>query len=131
MAFLAHTTFVYLQEFHKKGNYDITIVAAANEFTLPYGECVLNEEGSLDLIREKPKFDFLVNTGVYIIKPEVIEMIPQDELFHFTDLIDKVKSKNKKIGVYPVDDELFIDIGQWVEYQKVANKLLFNESLMN
>ena len=36
-------------------------LAAANEFTLPYGVCVLNEEGYLDIIQEKPKFDFLVN----------------------------------------------------------------------
>ena len=112
-----------LYQFHNKGNYDITLVASANEFTLPYGVCVLNEEGSLDLIQEKPKFDFLVNTGVYVIKPEVISLIPKDKFFDFTDLVEKVKDEGKKIGVYPVDDELFTDIGQWVEYQDATRKL--------
>ena len=50
-------------------------------------------------------------------------MIPNDQFFHFTDLVDKVTDKGKKVGVYPIDDELFIDIGQWVEYQQATKKL--------
>ena len=113
-----------LYQFHNKGNYDITLVASANEFTLPYGVCVLNEEGSLDLIQEKPKFDFFVNVGMYVLNPNLIRLIPKNKSYDMTDLITLAKNKKKQIGVYPIDDESWIDVGQWSEYHKAVDRLI-------
>ena len=47
-----------------------------------------------------------------------------NEFFHITNLIDVAIKKGKKIGVYPVDDDAWIDIGQWAEYKKALAKKL-------
>ena len=63
--------YLELYEFHLKNNYDITLVASAREFTVPYGVCVLDDKGTLSHIHEKPKYDFLVNTGLYILNQDI------------------------------------------------------------
>jgi NDP-sugar pyrophosphorylase family protein len=104
--------------FHEKNSYDITLVASAKQFDIPYGICELNSNGSLDRIQEKPQYNFLVNTGLYILNPGVIDLIPDTGLFHITHLMDKVRENNGTIGVYPVSEKAWIDVGQWAEYRK-------------
>ena len=114
-----------LYNFHTKNSYDITLVASAKQFNIPYGICELNGGGSLERIKEKPKYSFLVNTGLYVLNPEVLEMIPDNRLFHITNLIDNLKESGGSIGVYPVSEKAWIDVGQWAEYRK-ALKLIEN-----
>ena len=103
--------------FHTKNGYDITLVASAKQYNIPYGICELNGSGSLERIQEKPKYNFLVNTGLYVLNPSVIDLIPDNKLFHITHLMDKVKENNGTIGVYPVSEKAWIDVGQWAEYR--------------
>jgi dTDP-glucose pyrophosphorylase len=107
-----------LYEFHKKGGYDITLVASAKEYIIPYGTCELNSDGHLSHINEKPKYDFLINTGLYVLNPEILSFIPKEKFIHITHLIEDVKNNGKKVGVYPVDDDDWIDVGQWAEYKE-------------
>jgi dTDP-glucose pyrophosphorylase len=112
-----------LYEFHVKGGYDITLVASAKEYVIPYGTCELNGEGHLSHIDEKPSYDFLINTGLYVVNPEVLEIIPEHTFFHITYLIEKAKSQGRKVGVFPIDDDSWVDVGQWAEYQKAVERL--------
>lgn len=105
--------------FHVKNSQNITLVASAKQFNIPYGICELNGSGTLERIQEKPEYNFLVNTGLYMLNPDVISLIPDDGLFHITHLIDKVKKNKGSVGVYPVSEKAWIDVGQWVEYRKV------------
>ena len=111
-----------LYEFHQKNNYDITLVASAKEYIIPYGTCELNAEGYLSHINEKPMYNFLINTGLYILNPDVLNIIPENKFYHITHLIEDAKNQGKKIGVFPVDDDDWIDIGQWAEYKKAIDK---------
>ena len=112
-----------LYEFHQKGGYDVTLVASAKDYIIPYGTCELNAEGHLAHINEKPHYDFLINTGLYVLNPEVLKLIPENEFFHITQLIQNVKDKGRKVGVFPIDDDAWIDVGQWAEYKKVVELL--------
>ena len=116
------TDYASLYEFHKKNNYDITLVASAKEYIIPYGTCELNGDGHLSHINEKPQYDFLINTGLYVLNPDVLNLIPKDKFYHITHLIEDAKNQGKKIGVFPVDEDDWIDIGQWAEYQKAIDK---------
>jgi dTDP-glucose pyrophosphorylase len=111
-----------LYEFHQKHNYDITLVASTKEYIIPYGTCELNSDGHLAHINEKPKYDFLINTGLYVLNPDVLNFIPKNKFYHITHLIEDANAQGKKIGVFPVDDDDWIDIGQWAEYQKAIDK---------
>lgn len=110
--------YIDLYRFHTQNSYDITLVASAKQFSIPYGICELNPGGSLERINEKPEYNYLVNTGLYVLKPDVLELIPDNQLFHITHLIDKVKENSGAIGVYPVSEHSWIDFGQWAEYRK-------------
>jgi len=115
--------YVKLYEFHKKNNCDITLVASAKEYIIPYGTCELNSDGNLAHINEKPKYDFLINSGLYVLNPATLNLIPKDKFYHITHLIEDAKNQGNKIGVFPIDDDDWIDIGQWTEYKKAIDKL--------
>ena len=112
-----------LYNFHEKGKYDLTLVASAKEYIIPYGTCELNEYGHLLNINEKPKYDFLINTGLYIVNPDLLESIPENKFYHITHLIDEAIIMGKKIGVFPISEDAWIDVGQWSEYKKVIERL--------
>jgi len=112
-----------LYRFHTENSYDITLVASTKQFNIPYGICELNGVGSLNRIQEKPEFRFLVNTGLYILNPNVIDLIPDNQLFHITHLMEKVRENKGTIGVYPVSEKAWIDVGQWTEYHKAVDRL--------
>jgi len=117
------TDYSDLYEFHKKNGYDITLVASMKNYTIPYGTCELNDEGHLKQINEKPEYEFLVNTGLYVLNPNVLSLIPKNKLYHFTHLIKDAQKSGNRVGVYPIDDDAWIDIGQWAEYQKAVERL--------
>ena len=109
-------------EFHQKGGYDITLVASAKEHVIPYGTCELNSNGHLSHIEEKPKYDFLINTGLYVINPDMLNLIPKNKFYHITHLIEDAKNQGKKVGVFPIDDDAWVDVGEWKEYKKTLEQ---------
>ena len=112
-----------LIDFHHKNNCEITLVASAKKLTIPYGACEIDKQGFLSKIVEKPSLDYLINTGLYVLEPSALKQIPDGEFFHMTDLIAKVKSKGKRVGVFPIEDDAWIDIGQWEEYRSALKRL--------
>ena len=120
---LVEIDFNDLYNFHIKNRFDITLVASAKEYIIPYGTCELNKDGHLSHINEKPQFDFLINAGLYVLNPEVLNIIPENTEYHITTLIEDIKNSGKSVGVYPIDDNSWIDIGQWAEYKKAVEKL--------
>lgn len=112
-----------LYKFHTDSGYDLTLVASMKNYVIPYGTCELNGEGHLDYIREKPEFSFLVNTGLYVLNPDILNIIPKGEKYHITHLIADAKNQGRHVGIYPIDDEAWIDIGQWTEYRQAVDRL--------
>jgi NDP-sugar pyrophosphorylase family protein len=113
-----------LMYFHiSKGN-DVTLVVSFKEHIIPYGTCKLTKKGYLQNIIEKPKFDFFVNVGLYVLNPNLIKLIPKNKTYDMIDFLRFAKTKKKQIGVYPIDDESWIDVGQWSEYHKAVDRLI-------
>ena len=100
-----------------------SLIASAKEYSVPYGLCTLNNEGYLDKIIEKPKYDFLVNTGLYVINPKVISLIPLNSFYNMNDFITLLKLKKMRVGVFPIDGKNWLDVGEWPEYKKTISKL--------
>ena len=112
-----------LYNFHIDGNFDITLVASVKHYNIPYGTCELNDDGHLDSIIEKPEYSFLVNTGLYVVNPGALKLIPQNEFFHITQLIEEINTIGGSVGVYPINEDNWIDIGQWAEYRNAIDSL--------
>ncbi|MCT4623890.1 MAG: nucleotidyltransferase family protein [Schleiferiaceae bacterium] len=111
-----------LLDYHRRNKNELTIVAALKHMHLPYGIIETNEEGLLENIKEKPDFTYLVNSGMYILEPHLIESIPEDKMYHITELIEEIKQRNGRLGVFPVSEKSWFDIGVWNEYQKTQEQ---------
>ena len=118
-----NTNYKAIYDFHTAGSHDLTLVASMRNYKIPYGVCKLKGDGKLKNIEEKPEYDFLVNTGLYIINSSILKLIPKDTHFDMTDLISKVKAKGFSVGVFPVSAESWFDVGQWSEYNKNLEKI--------
>jgi hypothetical protein len=53
----------------------------------------------------------------------VLLEIPDGVVFHVTDLINTVKKKGGKVGVFPITSESWMDTGEWSEYKKTVSKM--------
>jgi len=49
--------------------------------------------------------------------------IPKDTKYDMNQLITKLRNKNKKIGIFPITDKAWIDVGRWSEYKKAVKDL--------
>lgn len=104
-----------LIEYHREHGYDMTVVGALKEFIVPYG--VLHARDGEFRMEEKPNFHFLVNTGLYVLEPSVLQLLEANKRIDMPELINMVKGAGMSIGVYPHYGRWF-DIGQWEEYQR-------------
>lgn len=110
-------------KFHEDNENKITLVVSMKHFTIPYGICKIDEGGVLKGIEEKPEYVFMVNTGLYLIEHEILKDIPQNIMYNMTNLISDCMKKGKKVGVYPISEKSWIDIGQLQELQGMLKKL--------
>jgi dTDP-glucose pyrophosphorylase len=107
---------------HHSNQNDLTLVASLKNYHIPYGICEIQNGGTLARITEKPEYSFLVNTGMYLLKPEILNLIPPGECFHMTQLIDRLRETGGKVGVFPIGEDSWLDTGEWAEYQKALKK---------
>ena len=110
-------------EFHKKSKNWITMVCAVKHFTIPYGVVNLSDDGQISEMQEKPAMNFLTNTGVYVVEPQVIDLIEPNTPTPFTDLIDRVHKHGGRAGVYPVSEQSWMDMGQLEELDNMRRRL--------
>lgn len=110
-------------KFHNERSHGITLVGSTVHYQIPYGTCVLQDSGALMRIEEKPSYDFLVNTGMYVLEPSVLEFIPSAERFDMTELVAAVLDSGQSVGVFPISEGAWIDVGQWQEFKKAADRL--------
>ena len=110
-------------DYHTSNRNDMTIVTMVKSFKIPYGVIETGTDGLMTAIKEKPEQTYQVNTGVYILNPELIDEIPQGEFFHITNLMEKVQKRGGRVGCFPVSENSWHDMGEWPEYLKMIDVL--------
>ncbi|TYZ24510.1 nucleotidyltransferase family protein [Selenomonas ruminis] len=120
---LIRADYADIYEHHVKAGNDITMVSALKNITVPYGVTHSGEQGELLAMEEKPKLSYFINTGMYVINPETIELIPDDTMFHMTHLVEKVMANGGKVGTYPISEDSFLDMGEFEEMKRMEQKL--------
>jgi dTDP-glucose pyrophosphorylase len=101
---------------HRSQGNMLTIVASMQQFSVPYGVVELEPNGGLRQIVEKPEYDFLANTGLYLLNSAIERYFPHKGSFDMTELIARTRRKGGKVGVFPVSPGAWTDVGQWAEY---------------
>ena len=110
-------------DYHVQNHNDLTIVTMVKSFRIPYGVIETGEDGLMVSLSEKPELTYQVNTGVYILNPTCIDEIPENEFFHITHLMEKIKARGGRVGCYPVSEHSWKDMGEWPEYLKMIDVL--------
>lgn len=120
---LIHADYGEIYQYHKESGNELTIVAALKNIVVPYGVIHASENGMVESMEEKPKLSYFVNTGMYILNPELVRDIPEDTFFHMTDLADKLMAEKRKVGMYPISEDSFLDMGEFEEMRRMETKL--------
>jgi len=106
---------------HQEANALMTLAVRLYDFQVPYGVVTcegLNVRGLL----EKPKYNFLINAGIYIIDPSVYNYITRGKAFNMTDLIQWLIDANEKVVSFPIV-EYWLDIGKHSDYGASTDRL--------
>lgn len=112
---LLDVNYADILDWHKEQKSLMTIIGCHNEINIPFGILELSD-GRLDKMLEKPVHDVIINTGVYVMEPEVLSFISEDKHLDMNELI-KCCAEKKKVSVYPIYKG-WVDIGQWDEFKK-------------
>lgn len=117
-----------LIEFHKKRKSLVTIALKEVENPLEFGIVITAKDGRIEKFLEKPGwsgvFSNTVNTGIYVIEPEVLSYIPTDRPFDFSkDLFPMLLEEGKPLYGY-VASGYWCDIGDLEQYRKANFDLL-------
>lgn len=98
--------------------HDAMMSAAAVPYTvsIPYG--IFDLDGrNIKGVSEKPVYNLYANAGIYLLKKEALDYIPDNKVFNATDLIDTLAAAGQTVIRYPLSG-LWIDIGTPEEYRK-------------
>lgn len=107
--------------FHKERKFCATLGVYDYVYDIPYG--IVEEKGGLlKSIKEKPSFVLPVNAGIYILNPEVITLVPKNETFTMPELLKKILSLKKKVGIFHIQGD-WIDIGLHKDLKKAKGEI--------
>lgn len=120
---LIHADYADIYQYHAESGNALTIVSALKNIVVPYGVIHSKENGTITAMEEKPKLSYFVNTGMYVLNPELLEKIPKDTFFHMTDLADELLKEGKQVGMYPISEDSFLDMGEFEEMRRMEKKL--------
>lgn len=120
---LLDADYLCMYEHHKRRKNAMTMVTAAKNLGLPYGVVELDRQGDLREIREKPEYSFLVNTGIYLMEPEVLEFIGKNEHIDMPELAKRLLAAGRRVGGYPITEKSWLDMGQLSEMKTMMKEL--------
>jgi dTDP-glucose pyrophosphorylase/CBS domain-containing protein len=103
--------------YHQVNNSDATMCIKKFQFDVPYACVEFNSQMDLTGLKEKPSFDYFVNTGMYILEPGILKEIPKESFFDMPQLFEQVISKNYKTKVFSME-EYWLDLGKPEDFNK-------------
>ena len=97
-------------------NADMSVAAIPYSINVPYG--IFDLDGrNIKGVMEKPTYNYYANAGIYLIKRDILNLIPDGQFFDATDFMDLLISAGKTVIRYPLVG-YWIDIGKSEDYKK-------------
>lgn len=95
---------------HHREQAEATLAARHHQVDIPFG--VLEVDGArLSRLTEKPTAHYLINAGIYVLDPALIDEIPRGRFYPMTDLFDGLLKQNRRVSVYRIEED-WIDVGR-------------------
>lgn len=117
-----------LYNFHFACEADITVCGVTVSDPREYGVIMKDDDGSIISFIEKPTWEqaqsFLANTGIYLLKGEILDMIPENQFFDFSDdLFPEIFKSDKRFMCYQAEG-FWGDMGEFSAYSEVSADIL-------
>lgn len=113
-------TNINFQEFYKQfidSKSDMLVATVPYYVDVPYAIMDIDENDGVKSFKEKPRYTYYSNAGIYLFKKELIDLIPDNEPFDATHFMEAVIAKNKKLTSFPILD-YWLDIGRIEDFYK-------------
>jgi dTDP-glucose pyrophosphorylase/predicted transcriptional regulator len=107
---LTKLNFVHLLDYHRDHDSIATMCVREHETQVPYG-IIETDDQHMTGIEEKPTQRYFVNAGIYVLEPEALGLVPENEFFDMTKLFEEVIDRGADAAVFPVR-EYWQDIGR-------------------
>lgn len=107
-----------LIDYHKINNNDMTLVSVIKNYRIPYGTIETKQGGVMTKLTEKPSITYQINAGLYVIEPTVLDLLRKNTRLDITAIAQRLLEIGKKVGVYPIPEKQWVDIGNWDSYVK-------------
>lgn len=115
-------------EFHRKKGALATLVLTRVNCPLEYGVVIIDSGGAITRFLEKPAwgevFSDTVNTGIYVLEPEVLDYIPPGEMFDFSKDLFPLLLREKKPLFGVVLPGYWCDVGNLAQYVQAHQDVL-------
>jgi dTDP-glucose pyrophosphorylase len=105
----------------KKSGSDLMVACIPYKVDIPYAILEMEEDRVISL-KEKPSYTYYSNAGIYLMKREVVDLIPKNEHFNATDLMDSLIESEKKVGYYSI-------LGYWLDIGKMDDFIKAQEDI--
>lgn len=109
--------------FHQGEKNLITMICSMKRIRIPYGVVEINTLGEIEEMREKPEISVFVNTGMYIVDGSIINELEENVEISFPDIIENYRRQGKKIGIFPISEKAWLDMGQLDELEIMRKRL--------
>jgi NDP-sugar pyrophosphorylase family protein len=107
---LTKCDFRAMWEFHRAEGARMTVGVSLHQVDIPYGEFTLHGT-RISRVEEKPRKEFPVNAGIYLLDPSVTALIPAGRYFDATDLIRICLERELAVSAYLIR-EYWLDVGR-------------------
>lgn len=99
-----------------QSNADLSVVTIPYEVLIPYA-VLETKEGQVMSFKEKPTYTYYSNGGIYLVKKHLLDLIPDNEFYNATDLMEALITNGKKVKSYPLRG-YWLDIGKHEDFTK-------------
>lgn len=100
---------------------DMAVATIPYDVNIPYA--VMELEGNVVKdFKEKPRYTYYSNAGIYLMKRELLDIIPDDQFFDATDLMNTVIAQGKKLIADPILS-YWLDIGRMEDFYKAQEDI--------
>lgn len=103
---------------HLRNKNDLTLVTSKQTSIISYGVCEIDKNKNFSKIIEKPRYQHLITTGLYVLNSKILKFLPKNKFMDMNKFIEILKKNNFKIGTFKINQKQWYDIGQLREYKK-------------
>lgn len=107
-----------------KEDADMAIASVSYHVDVPYAVMEINGNGRIHSLKEKPRYTYHSNAGIYLIKKQLLSLIPNKIYYDVTDLIERLLELNKKVVSFPIMG-YWLDIGKHEDYKKAQDDIKY------